>query len=93
MGIDLKKLIEEMGDPAEVHKGLVDYERRSDRMMAIEERLTKDHPDEWVAMARDGTVVFADSLEGVLGELDEIGASRGDAVVHFLAAEPQLFIL
>lgn len=46
MGIDLKKLIEESGDPAEVHKGLVDYERRSDRMMAMEERLTKEHPDE-----------------------------------------------
>ena len=58
MSIDLARIVEALGDPVEVHKGLVDYERRSDRMMAMEERLTKEHPDEWAAMARDGTVVF-----------------------------------
>ena len=51
------------------------------------------YPDKWVALLDDGDVIAADSLSGILKELDEQGIPRREAVVKLMETNPSVIII
>lgn len=63
------------------------------RMCREEEELTRQYPDKWAAMGKDGLVAVGDSLDDILEQVDALGVSRSDIVLKFLDADPLPLIL
>ncbi|MCI0441505.1 MAG: DUF5678 domain-containing protein [Chloroflexi bacterium] len=87
------KAVEELGGVNRIHEELVEYSGQVERLEAMREKLTKEHPDMWVAMANNAIVAVADTLKEVLSEIDAQGIPRTEVVVEFLNTKPQSLIL
>ena len=56
------------------------------------ERLTRDHPDHWVALYT-GDFVLAESLDNLLKTLGGQGVPTPETVIRFLDSNPKNMIL
>lgn len=65
---------------------------RVDRMESQMEQLTRNYPDQWVAL-HTGDFVIAESLDGLLEKLKGLGVPIPEAVVRFLDSNPKKMIL
>ena len=65
---------------------------RVDHMESQKERLTRNHPDHWVAL-HTGDFVVAKSLDDVLKRLEGQGVPTSEAVIRFLDSNPKDVIL
>lgn len=68
------------------------FRARVDRMESQKERLTRSHPDHWVAL-HTGDFVLAESLDKLLKTLDGQGVPASEAVIRFLDSNPKNMIL
>ena len=89
----IEELVQELGGPKRIHEGLQEYRRSVERMKSLRGKLTKQHPDKWVAMANDKIVAVGESLEEVLSVIDQNGIERSKTVIEFLESEPRTLIL
>ena len=64
-----------------------------DRMRREQDALTREYPDKWAAMGKDGLVAVGDSLDHILERVDALGVPRSDVVLEFLEADPVPLIL
>lgn len=86
----------------DVREGLVDepyilerlgaFRVRVDRMEAQMERLTRNHPDHWVALYA-GDFVLAESLDDLLTTLKGQGVPTSETVIRFLDSNPKNIIV
>lgn len=68
------------------------FRARVDRMESQKERLTRNHPDRWVAL-HTGDFVLAESLDDLLKTLEGQGVPASEAVIRFLDSNPKNMIL
>ena len=54
------------------------------------EKLTRDHPDQWVVYTIDGVQCVSCCQEAALQFCDSNGIRRGDVMVEFLASTPSV---
>ena len=68
------------------------FRARVDRMESQLERLTRIHPDHWVALY-SGDFVLAESLDDLLKTLNNQGVPTHETVIRFLDPNPKNMIL
>ena len=92
-GQELEDLTESLGGEESIREGLQWYGERCELFDRRREELTEKYPDHYVALAADDTIVACETLDGVMFELDRLGLRRGDCVMEYLSAEPEIWIL
>ena len=90
---EVKRALEDFGDPAEVAAGLERYERLFKRMDAERKELVKIYPDQWVAMSEDGVVAAADTMEEMFRLVREKGIPIEDVYHDYMNTKPETWIL
>lgn len=86
------ELLELIGDPDEVARGLEEFARSARRFGANRDRFRKEYPDMWVAVHGDDEVA-ADTLEPLYAEMKERGMPRRETCVRFVTSEDRILIL
>lgn len=89
----VKELVEGMGGPEAIIAGLREYGLIVERMWAERAALTEAHPNQWVAMGKDGVVSIGDSIDAVIEDAAGKGLRGSDLVIEFLDTDPPLLIL
>ena len=79
-------------DDPDILEKLRAFGARVDRMDAQMERLTRNHPDHWVAL-HTGDFVLAESLDDLLKTLEGQGVPTSETVIRFLDSNPKNMIL
>ena len=90
---EVKRALEDFGDPAEVAAGFERYERLFKRMDAERKELVKIYPDQWVAMSEDGVVAAADTMDEMFRLVREKGIRTEDVYHDYMNTKPQKWIL
>ena len=85
------ELLELIGDPDEAARELEEFSGFMRTFDANRDRFLREHPNMWVAVCRDGTLV-AETQTELLAELDRRGA-RGHACIEFMDTQPRILIL
>ena len=93
VGQELEDLIESMGGHEAVRESLRRFEERCDRFYGRWAEFVSKYPDHFVALAVDDTVLASETLEGIFAEIDGRGFRRGDCVVKYVSAKPEVWIL
>ena len=88
-----REAVRNLGGAASISRSIGEHEKLSLRFSAMREDLVARYPNQWVALHRDGDVCIGASLEELLRECDQRGFEKGSAVLRFLDAEKQTFIL
>lgn len=89
----VKELVEGMGGPEAIIAGLREYGLIVERMWAERDALMEAHPNQWVAMGKDGVVSIGDSIDAVIEDAAARGLRGSDLVIEFLDTDPPLLIL
>ena len=69
-----------------------DYAERSQQLLNMRPELTKKYPDQWVALTETRTLVVADSIEGIVAKIKEIGERPEFAAAKYLNTRPRRMI-
>ena len=91
--IDFDAALAAVGGAKQVHRSLVDSERRARLLDAKIVELIKEHPNEWVAMPERDTLLFASTHDALLQQMRATGKPTNTAVIKFLDPEPKTMIL
>lgn len=83
---------EDIVDDPDILEKLRDFRARVDRMESQKGRLTRSHPDHWVALYT-GDFVLAESLADLLETLEGQGVPTSETVIRFLDSDPKTMIL
>ena len=83
---------EDMVNDPDILAKLRAFRARLDRMESQMEQLRRNYPDQWVAL-HTGDFVIAESLDGLVEKLEELGLPAPEAVVRFLDSNPKKMIL
>ena len=89
----IEAVIEAAGGPEHIHRGLVDFRRRFKLLDSRAPELVHAHPNEWVAMPEGDGLLFANSLEELLGKLRAAGKPTNTAAITFLDPNPRILIV
>ena len=92
-GQELEDLIASLGGHEAVSEGLRRYGERCDLFDSRRDELTAKHPDQFVAMAADDTIIASETLDGLFEEIDRRGIERGPCVVKYLLSDTEVWIL
>ena len=92
-GQELEDLIASMGGREAVRESIQRHGERWELFDRRREELTEKYPDQFVALADDGTVVASETLDGVMAELDRRGLRGGGCVMEYLSSKPEVWIL
>ena len=92
-GQELEDLIESLGGHEAVREGLQQYGERCDLFDSRWDEFTAKYPDHFVALAGDDTILASETLEGIFDKIDRRGLRRGDCVVKFVSAKPEMWVL
>jgi hypothetical protein len=77
----LRQLI---GDPSEVAQDLAKFREAATALSSAHPRFIEKYPQKWVAVLANKKVIASDSLDVLLGQLDEKGISREHVIVRFI---------
>ena len=83
---------EDLVDDPDILERLRAFRVRVDRMESQMERLTRNHPDHWVALYT-GDFVLAESLDDLLTTLEGQGVPTSETVIRFLDSNPKNIIV
>ena len=89
----VRGIIEDLGGVQSLVAGMQEYHQIVVRMQHERASLMKGHPDQWVAMGRDGVVAIGDSIDEVIEEAEAQGLRGSDLVIEFLDTNPPVLIL
>ncbi len=85
--------LKSLGGPAWVAQDLRDYRRRLLFLDANHAELVKKYPDQWVALASNGTLVAAPTMTEIIEKLERKGLHKNNAATKFMETPPRLLIL
>jgi hypothetical protein len=88
-----RKALGELGKPATVLDDLQRYREAVSRVASRRARLTRQHPERWVAVRSGDVVAVARTLEELLRQVDERGIPRRDVITQFLSRERHIMVL
>ena len=86
------ELLELIGDPDEVARGLEEFSLSAHRSFSNHERFVAEYPDQWVAVYGDDEVA-ADALEELYAKMEERGMPHRETCVRFVTSEKRILIL
>ena len=89
----VKQIINELGGAKALMEEMDEYQEIVLRMRKERPHLAADYPDKWVAMGREGLLAAGDSMDQVLGQLEDQGVDGVDVVIEFMDTDPPLLIL
>ena len=89
----VREIVEGLGGAKAIVDGLREYGLIVERMWAERAALTEAHPNQWVAMGKDGVVAIGDSIDAVIEDAAAKGLRGSDLVIEFLDTDPPLLIL
>ncbi len=89
----VKRIINELGGAKALMEEMDEYQEIVLRMRKERPHLAADYPDKWVAMGREGLLAAGDSMDQVLGQLEDQGVDGVDVVIEFMDTDPPLLIL
>ena len=87
------ELLQECGGLEQVLEDLGSIRRSEQAFSGRHRRLSREHPNQWVAFHNGKMAALADSLNGVLEAADEKKIPRGNMVIRYLDPDPKLMIL
>ena len=88
-----RKIIDEMGGPAEIHSRLVRYSAAVSALASRRAELTEKYPDQWVAMYQGEIACVATTLENLLNEIDKRKLPHEEVVIQFLDTKKKILVL
>ena len=88
--MDLAQMI---GDPRKVDRELAQFRRTTKLLSADRPRLIDKYHKKWVALCDSEVKVVADTLEGLLADVEQRGVSRQGLVVRYIDRELRTMIL
>jgi hypothetical protein len=89
----VREIVEGLGGAKAIVEGIREHGRIVKRMWAERAALTEAHPNQWVAMGKDGVVSIGDSIDAVIEDAAAKGLRGSDLVIEFLDTDPPLLIL
>ncbi len=89
----VNRIINELGGAKALMEEMDEYQEIVLRMRKERPHLAADYPDKWVAMGREGLLAAGDSMDQVLGQLEDQGVDGVDVVIEFMDTDPPLLIL
>ena len=69
------------------------YGERCDLFDRRHRELTAKHPDHFVAMAADDTIIASKTLDGLFAEIDRRGIAREPCIIEFLNSQPIVWFI
>ena len=91
-GQELEDLMASLGGREAVRESIQRHGECLARFNSRWDEFAAKHPDHFVALAGDDTVLASETLEGIFGEIDLRGFRRGDCVVKYVSAKPEMWI-
>lgn len=92
-GTPAREVLGRLGDPARVIDDLDRYREAVSRLASQRTRLTRKHPERWVAVHGGEVVAVATTVEELLRQVDEKGLPRRDVIIQFLTRKPYIMVL
>jgi pyrimidine operon attenuation protein/uracil phosphoribosyltransferase len=95
MAIDASKkaVLEQLGNPTEVARGLEDFRRAAKVLSSQHPRLIDRYPKQWVAVYNGKVRARGRTFRAVLEQLDKAGVPREHAIVRFIDKNQRTMIL
>ena len=84
----VNRIINELGGAKALTEEMDEYQEIVLRMRKERPHLAADYPDKWVAMGREGLLAAGDSMDQVLGQLEDQGVDGVDVVIEFMDTDP-----
>lgn len=85
--------LKSLGGPARVAYELQDFQKRNRFLDANYAELVKKYPDQWVALASNGTLVAAPTTGELVEKLEQKGLDRRGAATKLMETTPRMLIL
>jgi len=82
-----KRLIREVGSPEDIYQTLITFRREIEELARQRQRLTRKHPNKWIAFHGGEVVCVADSLDDLLNSIDRNKLPRGQVITQFLGKD------
>ena len=86
-------LIGHIGDPRVLTEELDTFQTLVLKMESQRSELLLKHPDQWVAIGKDGIVAAADTMRDLFNMLDEKGIRREDVFHDYMDTNPRTLLL
>lgn len=87
--------VAKMGGIEKMFAGAQEHKERHLRLSRRREELTRQYPDQWVALAPGGDPdleIAADTLDDLLEKIDALGIPRDDCIARRMRVKPLLMI-
>ena len=82
-----------MGDPQLAREEMAKHADRQRQLDDMLPELTRQFPDQWVALTEKGELLIAPSLEALTVKFRELNTPPGSNVIEFLDTDPTPWIL
>ena len=89
----VREIVEGLGGPGALIASMQEYHEIVVRMRNERATLMEAHPNQWVAMGKDGVVAIGDSIDAVIEDAESQGLRGSDRVIEFLDTDPPILIL
>lgn len=88
-----ERLIREVGSPEKIYEDLTKFRRDVTLLAQQRPKLTKKHPNKWIAFYNGNVLFIADTLDDLLQLVDKEGLPRDKVVTQFLSTQKRIMIL
>ena len=88
---DIRQTMEKFGTPDEINRRMEDFSCATDKLFAMSEELSKQHPNQWAALSGD-ELVIAESISALIRKCDEGGVERRGMARRFLSTEKRITV-
>ena len=93
MDDDVRTVLEQLGDPAEVVRELQEFDRDTRSFSDQRPQLLARYPDQWVAFLGGAVRAHGPTFQDVLEKVDRAGLPRERIVVAYLDKDDRTLIL
>ena len=91
--MDIQVILEQIGDPAEVDRGLQRFRKAARVTSSQRSRLIDRYPRQWIAVYDGKVKAHGTTLQSVMERIDKQGLPREHTIVRFIEKDHRTMIL
>lgn len=89
----VEEMLEPLGGVAKTLERLREYDLNWEYFEAHRDALTREFPDQWIAVRRQRVVAHGDSAEEVMRVVRDIDGEQSSTVLRYLSTEERVWLL
>ena len=90
---EFERIVAKMGGIEAMHKGMEEFHAACVRLNNEREAMTKQYPNKWVGINREGRLFVGDTLEDLLSEFEAQGVDDDGYAIKYLDPNPEILLL